>query len=112
MMQLTKLELEVLKKYALRYSGFGFPEPHEITVIDRCYTGVGVITHLSSEHYIALDRGYYYYDSFPHIIMEGVSGGLFPSLLIENNSISSLEIATAGSDQWDGTERSWLFEIE
>jgi hypothetical protein len=104
MRRLTPMEDAIIRIVSERHwPGF---RTDSLEVTRREHTGVGRYTHLVDHAEQSIEDGSY--GAGDHFVeMDGVPNGLFFTVEAENGRISYLEIASCGSDSWDGEERSW-----
>ena len=106
MLDLSPLEVALLKAFHKLYGDRGFPAPDMIRVRNRENTGAGRYLDLHVEVDSQLDNGYLDLGG-QFIEMEGVPNGLMAVVHVKDHRPDQLEIAVYGDDPWDGQERKW-----
>jgi hypothetical protein len=103
----SSFEFAVLKVFHSLYGDTcNFPDPNEVSIVERSNTGAGRYVKLESSIQVAMPDGYLDMGG-RYIQMEGVPNGLMATVAITKGRIDVLEIAVYGNTSWDGQEKSW-----
>ena len=105
-LQPTALESALLEEFHTLYAKDGFPNPREITLVNRENTGGGRYVELSVPSANMCRDGHLDLGG-KYINMEGVPNGMMAVILVSRRQPSLLEIAVYGDHSWDGVERQW-----
>lgn len=101
----TPLESALLRRWSELHREQGFPSPDQVQVTSRDDTGAGRYVGLRCAQRVQLPNGYH--DVQALIEMEGIDHGMLAQLLVEDERLIEIEIATYGDVTWDGEEREW-----
>jgi hypothetical protein len=105
-MELTPLELAILRIYHARYASLGFPEPRSISVVSREIEG-GKWLVLSHPGSAELADDLYWMGNFSHIECSGLPHGAFVELSITAGKVDALDLYPCGNADWDEGEEWW-----
>jgi hypothetical protein len=99
--QLTpnELELAILQRLARKVPGLEDVIPR-LHVLSRKFSGVGSYTNFNPVETVAVASAPV--GLHQPIVMPGLTNGLDAILFFDGNRVKSLEIATFGSEPWDG----------